>query len=104
MTQTALIDHITETEFRRQVLDLARLLGYLCYFTWTSVNSPPGFPDLVMIRAGRVIFAELKSQKGKLSPRQEEWIGGLADAGAEVYVWRPADFETIKEILERTLK
>ena len=30
----------------------------------------PGFADLMVLRDGRVLFLELKSQKGKLSPAQ----------------------------------
>jgi hypothetical protein len=31
----------------------------------------PGFADLIVLRDGRVLFLELKSLKGKLSPDQE---------------------------------
>jgi len=46
-----------------------------------------------------VIFAELKTDKGKLSEAQAAWIAELGAAGAEVYVWRPQDWVTIESIL-----
>ena len=95
---------ITEKQFEAQVKDLARLLGYKYYHTWRSIHSPAGFPDCVMVRNGTVIFAELKSDKGKLSQHQEEWIEALnkvssVSLGVQVYVWRPADFDRIVEVL-----
>ena len=50
--------------------------------------------------AGRVIFAEMKAQKGRPSVEQRAWLALLADTGkVEVYVWRPSDFDQIVEIL-----
>lgn len=39
----------------------------------------------------RLMFAELKTSKGKLRPEQIFWIGVLRSAGVEVHVWRPED-------------
>ena len=47
----------------------------------------------------RLIFAELKSDAGRLRPDQADWLADLAPTGAEVYVWRPADFDRIVEVL-----
>jgi len=96
---------ITEREFRQQVIDLARLFGYMAYFSWTSIHSPRGFPDLVLCRpggqgrVGGVIFAELKRETGQVKPHQEEWLQALRDAGQAVYVWRPSDIEEIARVL-----
>ncbi len=57
-----------------------------------------GFPDLVLVR-DRVIFAELKAAKGKLAREQQWWEVILRAAGAEFYVWRPADRPDITRIL-----
>lgn len=97
---------ITEKDFQGQIKDLAKLFGWLYYHTWRSIHSPAGFPDCVMIRGGRLIFAELKSEKGKLSEKQEEWITAMrlgqkfaTMPNWEVYVWRPSQIEEIIEIL-----
>jgi len=92
---------ITEKEFRQQVIDLAKILGYKTHFTWTSIHSPKGFPDLVLRKPPHLIFAELKRESGKLTPSQEEWQEDLKACNQEVYVWRPSDFEKIAEILKR---
>jgi len=63
----------------------------LFYHTWSAKKSQPGFPDCVIVlpQQGRVIYAELKKERGKLHDAQKTWLRSLADAGAEVYVWRP---------------
>lgn len=105
---------LTETEFMRQVTDLATILGWeWAHFRpaqtakgWRTPVSGPlgkGFPDLVMVRekGARLIFAELKREGGKLSADQERvtFVLNQSAAGAEVYVWRPADLPAIAEIL-----
>ncbi len=90
-----------ETVFQQQVLTLARMQGWECYFTWNSLHSPAGFPDLVMVRGPRVVFAELKSASGKLSDHQRRWLWLLAAAGMEVYLWKPVTWKQIENRLLR---
>jgi hypothetical protein len=49
----------------------------------------------------RIIFAELKSEKGKLSDAQQAWRDVILAAGGEYYTWKPSDFDWICEILKR---
>ena len=97
------IDHIvvTEKDLREQIRTLCQLYGWKMYFSWTSIHSPRGFPDLVLANPEqkRVIFAELKSEKGKVTEYQQEWLDTLKACGQTVYVWRPTDIEAIAEIL-----
>jgi len=95
---------VTERDLREWVRDLCGLFGWKMYFSWTSIHSPRGFPDLVLVNPEqkRVIFAELKTEKGKLTPEQEEWLVALLECGGhEVYVWRPGDIEEIARILRK---
>ena len=89
-----------EKDFTQQVRDLARALGWLEYHPYRSDRSTPGFPDLVMVKAPRVIFAELKMAKGKVSHSQEIWLQELNDCGGvETYLWRPQDRQEIADCL-----
>lgn len=93
---------ITEAQFMRQVTDLARLLGWdFIYHPFLSKWSEMGWPDLFLarIRDQRVMWAELKSERGKLTGRQAEVVDLLRDCGQLVCVWRPSDFDTIAEVL-----
>jgi len=93
---------VTEADLREQIRTLCKLFGWRMQFTWSSIHSPAGFPDLVLVNPEqkRIIFAELKSEVGKMSEQQIEWMKALVDAGAAYYTWRPADIETIAEILK----
>ncbi|PXW66336.1 hypothetical protein C7964_11067 [Loktanella sp. PT4BL] len=41
----------------------------------------PGFADLIVLCGGRVLFLELKSQKGRLSPAQEAFRDAILAQG-----------------------
>ncbi|MEN6521910.1 MAG: VRR-NUC domain-containing protein [Armatimonadota bacterium] len=100
---------IKEDPFQQQVIDLAHYLGWIvAHFKpalsqsgrWmTPVQADgKGFPDLVIVRE-RVIYAELKSDKKKPTDDQQKWINALRLSGEEVYVWRPRDWDEIREVL-----
>ena len=90
---------LSEAEFQRTVIELARLHRWLPYHTHDSRRSNRGFPDLVLVRDGRLIFAELKTAKGQTSPDQRLWLAELGKAHPDVYLWRPGDWREIEEIL-----
>lgn len=99
---------IPESEFQATVVELARLRGWRLHHTrpartqkgWrTPIQGDPGFPDLTMVRGDRVLFVELKSERGRVSPHQEAWLEALRAAGAEVAVWRPRDWPKIVSAL-----
>lgn len=101
--------HITEREFSRQVEDLLNMFGWRwCHFRparteqgWrTALSGTSGFPDYVAVRGTRVLFAEVKSDNGRLSPEQRDWITALDICpGVETYIWRPRMWADIVEIL-----
>ena len=85
------------------VTDWASLLrGWRVYHTHDSRHSAAGFPDLVAVRDGRLVFAELKSDDPRSKPTREQraWAAELdATECAEVYLWRPADWDTVRQTL-----
>ena len=101
-----------ERDFQRAVIDLARLTGWRVHHTrpaltrrgrWlTPIQGDAGFPDLVLVRAGRVIFAELKRNGARPTPAQREWLEALqACAGVECYLWTPNNWQEIVCTLRR---
>ena len=99
---------MTESDLLSAVRQLARLTGWRCYHTRYSLGSDPGFPDLVMVRLGRLVIAELKSDRGKLTPAQQEWLDDLAEVEGrtggvvEVHLWTPEDW--LGGAIEETLR
>lgn len=79
----------------------AQSCGWLYHHTWNSQHSAAGFPDLVLVRGGRLVFAELKTVDGKESAAQWKWLRELVAVGHDVgvYTWRPCDRDEIEEVL-----
>lgn len=92
---------MSEESFQGAIVEYAVLLGYLAYHTHDSRRSAPGFPDLVLVRDERLLFAELKTDVGRVAPAQRDWLAALEATGVEVYVWRPKDWNQIIETLRR---
>jgi hypothetical protein len=104
----------SERDFRQMVMSLAKINGWKYYFTWNSQHSVVGFPDMFFCRVkvdaqarndcdvhGEMFFAELKSDNGKLSPAQVEWLSILKMCGCETHCWFPKDWDKIVERLKR---
>lgn len=97
----------TEGELQAAVTHLATLYGWRWYHVYDSRRSNPGFPDLTLTRKGRLLFIELKSQRGKVRPEQQDWLNDLDEverkSGGLVVarLWRPSDWldGTIEEAL-----
>ena len=100
---------ISEKEFQNKVVALAIMYGWrVTHFRaaqvgekWmTAIQGDSGFPDLVMAHPGKgLIFAELKTELGRLDPAQITWLRTLSAAGAEAYCWRPSDMHFITQRL-----
>ena len=103
---------IKEEDLLAMVIDLAHLKGWLVsHFrpAWSSkgyrtpVQGDKGFPDLVLVKGKRLLFVELKSEKGKLWLEQENWRQVLSGVkGVKYYLWRPVDWLAGK--IEKELK
>lgn len=80
-----------ERELQENVRQLCAGLGLFHYHPYNSARSEPGWPDSTII-GRRVIFRELKSEYGKLTPEQAEVGRKLKAAGQNWQVWRPSDW------------
>ncbi len=101
---------MTEEDLLRAVLQLAKMNGWrTAHFRTAQIagryqtpvqGDGKGWPDLTLVKAGRIIFAELKSAAGRLEPEQEIWLEMLREVpDAEVHIWRPANLRAIAETL-----
>ena len=89
-----------ESQFMLSIKLYAEALGWKYYHPYDSRKSNPGFPDVTIVRESRLIFAELKIGKNKLSYYQKEWLVALKQvSNIEVYLWYPADWDNIEKIL-----
>jgi hypothetical protein len=99
------LDTMTEDELDANFLDYCKVGGWLTYHTHDSRRSEGGFPDRVAVRGGRILFAELKTATGRVSPKQKIWLavlGKLAEyAPGVIFVrlWRPANIGEMQDFL-----
>lgn len=98
-----LYDQVTEAEFQSQILDVLRLHGWSCaHFRAAQMQSGrwatpvqadgAGFPDILALhpRAGDALAIELKSERGRTSPRQLQWLAWFEAAQIDSVLWRPS--------------
>lgn len=113
---TTALPALTEAKFQEYVMELAALGGWKCMHIANSRRIvrragradavigdklTRGWPDLLLAhpRSG-IVIAELKTEKGKPTPSQHEWLDALVAAGGvHVALWRPADCPTIERVL-----
>ena len=102
---------MTEAELQQTVLEAARLRGWhASHFRparvtdgWrTPLAGEPGFPDLVLARAGDVLALELKAERGRPSAAQVMWLDALG-AGAPAVLRsalvRPEQLDAVLRLL-----
>ena len=103
----------TEAGFTRAVLELAKLYGWRSAHFRPAVNrrghwstavqgDGAGFPDLVLVhpKRKRVLFVELKTNRGRRTPGQIAWSIDLTEARAAYRLWRPCDWPEIEATLK----
>jgi hypothetical protein len=103
---------ITGQQLQDAIVDCAHTFGWIAaHFrparTAKGYRTPvqydgAGFPDLVLVR-DRVVFSEIKGTGDSLRDDQREWLAALEAAGAETYVWSPAEWRSgeVEAVLRR---
>lgn len=104
MSKTALALSISERELAATVEAALELYNWLwTHYTFSPNRSGNGFrthlrghagmPDYVACRNGRLLFVELKSQRGRLSAAQRVWRSELQKTSAEYHLVHPSDLD-----------
>lgn len=101
LTAREILDAATlESNWQATVTDCASTFGWTWYHTHDSRRSSAGFPDLVIVKPPRLLFAELKREGEYPTAKQRMWLALLrAVPCIEVYVWRPSDWEMVKQVM-----
>jgi len=102
---------ISEQAFMAQVKAIAFTYGWLAQHStatqtakgrWLTSGSP-GYPDLCLAHPQKgLVFAELKSETGRVSENQITWMQAL-DPWVECYIWRPRDLPEIHARLAQNI-
>ena len=103
---------MSEKDWQAQVVQLAGTFGWMVQHSrpaqvgeqgrWvTAITGDVGFPDLVLAhRTKGVVFAELKTDTGRMATAQTDWRDTLA-GHVEWYLWRPSDIAAVMRRLSR---
>ena len=112
--KAALLKEWSEKKFQEHVIELAHARGWrvawfrpvrvqrangTAYYETPVGADGAGWPDLVLVRADTILFAELKRENGIRKPAQEAWAKALDATGVPVYLWRPRDLLEIERML-----
>jgi hypothetical protein len=83
--------------------ELMAVRGLWGYHPRSSIGDQRGWPDWVILGPLGGIFAELKSERGSLTPDQRHVGSMLTRAGMTWVMWRPRDLldGTIERQLDR---
>ncbi len=110
---------LTERQLQDWIVEVAKVCGWRIHHTrpaWTNkgwrtpIQGDAGFFDLVLVKGARLLLIELKSEKGKLSPEQQDWHDAIDlmnrlrlrkgyNNPVEKFLFRPSDRDEIEQLL-----
>lgn len=98
----AYLDTCTERQWQDLVRETAVMNHWLIYHTHDSRRSDKGFPDLTLARTGFLLFLELKTSSGRVTPEQQVWIDTLNSIYGPVkaMIARPRDWDYLSRLLD----
>lgn len=86
-----------ERDLQAYIKKECQRVGILCYKL--EATSHRGMPDLMLLKAGRAAFVEVKSPtgRGRLTKLQLRMLDRLQGAGFET--WLVSDVERVKDVI-----
>jgi len=80
-----LIKKISENDVKKQAKQYLTLMGWFHFHILQGLGAFIGIPDIIALKAGRVLFLEIKKPGGKLSPGQTIFRDMILSHGGEYY-------------------
>lgn len=110
---------MSEKQMSKAVIDLAHLHGWKVAHFHTAqgkegryitpvAGDGKGFPDLVLVRPPKILFAELKVAYNRTTEEQDAWLDLLGECvpaeyiNVQVHIWRDKDYDS--GVIESCLK
>jgi hypothetical protein len=82
---------MSEDELMEKIRVMCYDLRLLVFHAYDSRRSwGPGFPDLVIVGPGGILFVEVKNAVNSLRVDQRRWGSAIFRAGGLWAIWRPA--------------
>ena len=86
---------LTEAAFQTRITDFCERVRLKWFHDNDPLRNNPGWLDLTIGGPGGVLFRELKTDTGRLTTDQKDWLHLLQAAGYDAGVWRPRDWEHV---------
>ncbi len=108
---SATLKGLSEADFHNAVAAYAKSEGWTCFSIrktgmmgndgkWRGM-ADAGFPDVIACRGNVMLALELKSETGRASPEQTEWLAMLAAVpGVTARLARPRDAAELLKLME----
>lgn len=104
---------ITEREYQKQIVELARMSGWVVFHhhdsrrqvapgVFVGDKDAKGFPDLILLRPPQVLVIEVKRELGKTTPEQDEWLQRWSECGVPTFVARPSTWPEVERAIRST--
>ena len=78
-----------ESDLQSKIFDWCRQRGYPCFHDYSRKKNMAGWPDLTIVMEGpRVLFVELKAEKGPLRKAQRDL--------KQVFAWLKHDYHVVR--------
>lgn len=92
-----------EGQVKKDIKDYLARTGW-DYFSihQQGYRATKGIPDMIIFKAGTVVFLEVKSEKGALRPEQAKWSQRILSKGCIYLVARSV--EELHEAIQRYVK
>lgn len=107
----ALVRDLSEAEFQKAVVTLARRHGFLVNHvyrskladgSWRTTTTYKGFPDLTLVKRRRLVFLELKKVGESATVEQRRWIATAQTVpGIEAWVVDATDWPEVHALITR---
>jgi Holliday junction resolvase len=82
---------IPESQIQKEIKEYLQWKGWYVYKNHQSLGSHRGLFDLTAIKNGRVVWIEVKTPRGKVSPFQEQFMKEIREHGGDCIVAKSID-------------
>jgi hypothetical protein len=96
------VRHISERAYQAHITTLATAYGWRWHHETDSAAHQAGLPDLILVKPPRLMVLEVKTERGKATDKQMDWLADLARVpGVLARLVRPSDWGWLESELTR---
>ncbi len=87
-----------EKDIKREIRAYLNIRGLFCWNQWQGQMSVKGVPDIVGLfpKTGRLFAVEVKTDRGKVRPEQQDFLDRINAEGGLAFVAR-----SVEDVMER---